>query len=152
LKIPAVKAAEELVKKNFEVYPYCSDDVILCQRLMDLGCVCVMPLGSPIGSGRGIQNPYNISVIKKKVTIPVIVDAGIGTASDACRAMELGVDGILLNTAIAKAGYPIQMAAAMRDAVLSGRNAFLARRITIQEHADVSTPEEGKIRYYKMKK
>lgn len=150
--VELLKAAEELVKKGFEVYPYCSDDVILCQRLCDMGCVCVMPLGSPIGSGRGLQNPYNISIIKKKVSVPVIVDAGIGTASDACRAMELGVDGILINTAIAKAGYPVQMAQAMRDAVLSGRNAFQARRITMQEHADVSTPGDGKVEYYKMKK
>lgn len=149
--VELLQAANELVKKGFEVYPYCSDDVVLCQRLADLGCVCVMPLGSPIGSGRGIQNPYNISVIKKKVSVPVIVDAGIGTASDACRALELGVDGVLINTAIAKAGYPIQMAQAMRDAVVAGRNAFLARRITMQEHADVSTPEEGKVEYYKMK-
>jgi thiazole synthase len=146
--IELLKAAEELVKDGFEVYPYCNDDVILCQKLVDVGCVCVMPLASPIGSGRGLQNPYNLSMIRKKIDLPVIVDAGIGTASDACKAMELGADAVLINTAVAKAGYPIQMAIAMRDAINAGRVAYNAKRIAIKDYAENSTPEIGKVKYH----
>jgi len=150
--VELLKAAEILIKQGFEVYPYCTDDVVLCQRLVDLGCVCVMPLASPIGSGRGIQNPHNLTLIRKKVSVPVIVDAGIGTASDACQAMELGADAVLVNTAVAKAGLPILMANAMRDAVMSGRQAYLAKRIAIKDYAQNSTPEEGKPCLYQLKK
>lgn len=150
--VELLKAAEELVKDGFEVYPYCTDDIVLCQRLADLGCVAVMPLAAPIGSGRGLQNPYNLSLIRKKIQLPIIVDAGIGTASDACKAIELGMDGVLINTAIAKAGYPIEMAQAMRDAIGSGRNAFLAKRIAVKDYAENSTTDEGKVKYYNMKR
>jgi len=146
--IELIQAAQELVKKGFEVYPYCTDDVVLCQKLIDCGCVCVMPLASPIGSGLGIQNPNNIKLIRKKISQPIVIDAGIGTASDACLALELGADAVLINTAVAKAGYPIQMATAMRDAIKSGRNAYQAHRISMKEHADGSTPDEGKIKYH----
>lgn len=146
-----IKAAEELVKKGFEVYPYAPDDIVVCQRLADLGCVCVMPLASPIGSGRGIQNPYNLAQIRKKVSLPIIVDAGIGTASDACIAMELGADAVLINTAIAKAGYPTAMAESFALAVKSGRLAHLGKRISKKDHAQISTPDEGKLQMYRMK-
>lgn len=150
--VELLNAAERLVKDGFEVFPYCSDDIVLCQRLADMGCVCVMPLGSPIGSGRGIQNAYNISLIKNKVSVPVVVDAGIGTASDACHAMELGADAVLINSAIAKAGYPVKMARAMSDAIHAGRQAYHAKRITIKDHAEASTKDDGKIQYYNMKR
>jgi thiazole synthase len=149
--IELLKAAEELVKKGFEVYPYAPDDVVICQKLADLGCVCVMPLASPIGSGRGIQNPYNLAQIRKKTSLPLIVDAGIGTASDAAIAMELGADGVLINTAIAKAGHPVMMAESFALAVKSGRLAYLAKRISKKDHAQVSTSDEGKINLYRMK-
>lgn len=149
--VELLKAAKTLVKIGFEVYPYCSDDVVLCQKLADAGCACVMPLASPIGSGRGLQNPYNLSLVRKKVQIPVVVDAGIGTASDACKAMELGMDAVLINTAVAKAGYPMKMARAMRDAIIAGRTAYLAKRIPVKDYAENSTTEDGKIRYYNMK-
>lgn len=145
--VELLKAATHLVEKGFEVYPYCPDDVVLCQRLADVGCVCVMPLASPIGSGRGLQNPYNLSLIRKKIALPVIIDAGIGTASDACLAMEYGADAVLLNTAVAKAGYPVAMAEAMRLAIESGRLAFQSKRIAKKEHAENSTPEDGKVKY-----
>jgi thiazole synthase len=149
--IELLKAAEELIKKGFEVYPYAPDDVVICQKLADLGCVCVMPLASPIGSGRGIQNPYNLAQIRKKTSLPVIVDAGIGTASDAAIAMELGADGVLINTAIAKAGFPVAMAESFALAVKAGRLAYLGKRISKKDHAQVSTPDEGKINLYRMK-
>lgn len=139
-------AAKELVKNGFEVYPYVSDDVVICQRLADLGCVCIMPLAAPIGSGRGLQNPYNLELICRKVGVPVIIDAGLGTASDACRALELGASAVLINTAIAKAGFPIQMAAAFREAVSAGRAAHLARRIAIKDCGVASTANTGKIK------
>lgn len=150
--VELLKAAEELVRDGFEVYPYCSDDVVLCQRLIEIGCVCVMPLASPIGSGRGLQNPYNLELIRKKISMPVIVDAGIGTASDACKAMEIGADGVLINTAIAKAGYPVMMATAMRDALVAGRAAYNAKRISVKDYAEASTTDEGRIEMYQMKR
>ena len=149
--VELLKAADTLVKQGFEVYPYCYDDVVLCQRLIDLGCVCVMPLASPIGSGRGIENPTRLEMIRKKISLPIIVDAGIGSASDACLALELGMDAVLVNTAVAKAGYPVSMAQAMKDAVASGRNSYLAKRIPKKDYAQASTTDEGKIKLYQMK-
>lgn len=148
--VELLKAAESLVQKGFEVYPYCADDVVICERLADLGCVCVMPLASPIGSGRGLQNPYNLELIRKKISLPVIVDAGIGTASDACKAIEMGADAVLVNTAISKAGYPVKMAGALSHAVQAGRLAYEAERIPVKDYATASTPDDGKI-IYRMK-
>ncbi|HYW90954.1 MAG TPA: thiazole synthase [Gammaproteobacteria bacterium] len=136
-------AAEELVADGFEVMVYTSDDPIVARRLEEIGCVSVMPLGSPIGSGMGITNPYNILTIVENASVPVIVDAGVGTASDAARAMELGCDGVLMNTAVAKARNPVLMASAMRKAVESGREAFLAGRIPRKRYASASSPIEG---------
>lgn len=150
--VELLKAVEMLVKDSFEVFPYCTDDVVICQRLADLGCACVMPLAAPIGSGRGLQNPYNLELIKRKVSVPVVVDAGIGVPSDACRAMEMGLDAVLINTAVAQAGYPVQMAKAMRDAISAGRSAFLAKRIARKDYAQNSTPDENKIEFYQLKK
>jgi len=138
-----VLAAEQLVKDGFTVLPYCTDDPIVCRRLVDAGCVGVMPLGSPIGSGMGILNPYNIEIIRAQTSIPVIVDAGIGTASDAAMAMELGCDGVLLASAVSRAHDPVRMAIAMRHAVEGGRHAFLAGRIPRKRHAEASSPESG---------
>ena len=139
-------AADELVKDGFIVLPYCSDDPITCRKLADIGCAAVMPLGAPIGSGMGLRNPYNIEIIRNQVSIPVIVDAGIGTASDAAIAMELGCDGILLNTAIAKALDPIKMATAMGLGVKAGRLAHKAGRIPRKLYADASSPQAGIVR------
>lgn len=138
-----LQAAEVLVKEGFEVLPYINDDPITCRKLQDLGCVAVMPLGAPIGSGLGIRNPYNIEIILKQATVPVIVDAGVGTASDAALAMELGCDGVLLNTAIAGAREPARMATAMRHGVAGGRAAYLAGRIPRKLFATASSPLEG---------
>lgn len=136
-------AADELVKDGFIVLPYCNDDPITCRKLADIGCAAVMPLGAPIGSGMGLRNPYNIEIIRDQVQIPVIVDAGIGTASDAAIAMELGCDGILLNTAIAKARDPVKMAAAMGRGVQAGRLAHQAGRIPRKLYAEASSPQAG---------
>ncbi len=149
--VELVKAAETLVKAGFEVYPYCHDDPVLCQRLIDLGCVCVMPLASPIGSGRGLENAKRLELIRKKISQPIIVDAGLGTASDACLALELGIDAVLLNTAVAKAGYPEIMAEAFKNGTQAGRQAFLAKRIPKKDYATASTPDAGKLEFYKMK-
>jgi thiazole synthase len=138
-----VQAAETLVKDGFTVLPYCTDDPIVCRRLVDAGCVGVMPLGSPIGSGMGVLNPYNIEIIRAQTTIPVIVDAGIGTASDAALAMELGCDGVLLASAVSRAHDPVRMATAMRHAIEGGRHAYLAGRIPRKRHAEASSPETG---------
>ncbi|HHG85113.1 MAG TPA: thiazole synthase, partial [Bacteroidetes bacterium] len=124
--VELLKACEELVAKDFVVLPYCTDDPVLCKRLADMGCVAVMPLAAPIGTGLGIRNPHNLQLIRDAVSLPLIVDAGIGTASDAAIALELGYDGILLNTAIAQAQDPILMARAMRLGVEAGRAAFRA--------------------------
>ncbi|MEM7025651.1 MAG: thiazole synthase [Pseudomonadota bacterium] len=140
-----VHAAEELVKDGFTVLPYCNDDPVSCRKLADVGCAAVMPLGSPIGSGMGICNPYNIEMICTRSSVPVILDAGIGTASDAVLAMELGCDGILLNTAIAKAHDPVGMAKAMRAAVDAGIGARNAGRIPKRRYAEASSPQLGLI-------
>jgi thiazole synthase len=140
-----VQAAEELVKDGFTVLPYCNDDPVTCRKLADVGCAAVMPLGSPIGSGMGICNPYNIEMICGRSEVPVILDAGIGTASDAVLALELGCDGILLNTAIAKAHDPVRMAAAMRAAVDAGIGARQAGRIPRRRYAEASSPQFGLI-------
>jgi thiazole synthase len=140
-----LKAAKVLVKEGFTVLPYTSDDPILCKKLEDLGCAAVMPLGAPIGSGLGIRNPYNIRIIMETVKVPVIVDAGVGTASDAAIAMELGCDGVLMNTGIAGAKDPIAMAEAMKLAVIAGRLAYKAGRIPRKLYATASSPLEGVI-------
>jgi thiazole synthase len=135
-----LKAAKVLVAEGFTVLPYCSDDVILCKKLEQLGCAAVMPLAAPIGSGLGISNPYNLKIIMEAVSVPVIVDAGVGTASDAALAMELGCDGILMNTAIAGAKDPVAMARAMKLGVEAGRLAYEAGRIPRKLYATASSP------------
>lgn len=140
-----VEAANVLVKEGFTVLPYVSDDLIVCQRLQDLGAAAVMPLGAPIGSGLGIRNPVNIRLIVEAMQVPVIVDAGVGTASDAALAMELGCDAVLMNTAIAGAKHPVRMARAMRLAVSAGRDAYLAGRIPHKLYATASSPLNGLI-------
>ncbi|MBI5543853.1 MAG: thiazole synthase [Deltaproteobacteria bacterium] len=138
-----LKAAKVLVKEGFTVLPYITDDPITCKKLEDLGCAAVMPLAAPIGSGLGIRNPFNIRIILETVKVPVIVDAGVGTASDAALAMELGCHGVLLNTAVAGAKEPVRMATAMKLAVEAGREAFLAGRIPRKLYATASSPLEG---------
>ena len=140
-----LEAARVLVKDGFTVLPYCMDDPILAQKLEDVGCAAVMPLAAPIGSGLGIRNPYNIRIILERAKVPIIVDAGVGTASDAAVAMELGCDGVLMNTAIAGARDPLMMAEAMRDAVSAGRRAFRAGRIPRKLYASASSPVDGLI-------
>jgi thiazole synthase len=136
-------AAEELVKDGFDVMVYTSDDPLIAKRLEEIGCVAVMPLGAPIGSGLGIRNPYNIRMILENAKVPIIVDAGVGTASDAAIAMELGCDGVLMNTAIAEARNPVLMASAMKKAVESGREAYLAGRMPRRLYASASSPVDG---------
>ena len=143
--VQTLKAAEQLVADGFEVMVYTSDDPILCKRLEEIGCVAVMPLAAPIGSGLGIQNRYNLIEIVENAKVPIIVDAGVGTASDAAIAMELGCDGVLMNTAIAGAKDPVRMARAMRLAVEAGRDAFLAGRIPRKRYASASSPVDGLI-------
>ena len=140
-----LEAAKILVKEGFTVMPYCIDDPIICRKLEDVGCAAVMPLAAPIGSGLGIRNPHNLSIILEHAKIPVLVDAGVGTASDAAIAMELGCHGVLMNTAIALARDPVLMAAAMREAVSAGRNAFLAGRMEKRRYANASSPTAGLI-------
>jgi thiazole synthase len=144
--VELLKAAEVLVKDGFVVLPYTSDDPVVCRKLEDLGCAAVMPLGAPIGSGLGIRNPDNIALIIRNARVPVIVDAGVGTASDAAIAMELGADGVLLNTAVAGAKDPARMARAMRDAVRAGREAYLAGRIERKPFATASSPSAGMLK------
>ena len=141
--VATLKAAETLVKEDFKVMVYTTDDPIIAKRLEDLGCVAVMPLAAPIGSGLGIRNPYNIMTIIENAKVPVLVDAGVGTASDAAVAMELGCDGVLMNTAIAGAKNPVLMASAMKKAIEAGREAFLAGRIPRKRYASASSPVEG---------
>lgn len=142
--IGLLKATEILAKEGFLVFPYTNDDPIMAKRLEDAGAVAVMPLGAPIGSGLGIRNPYNIMIIRETaVKIPVIVDAGVGTASDATIAMELGCDAVLINTAIAGAKNPIAMASAMKHAVIAGRLSFMAGRIPKKLYATASSPLDG---------
>jgi thiazole synthase len=136
-------AAETLVEEGFTVLPYTNDDPILAARLEELGCAAVMPLGSPIGSGAGIRNPYNIRIIVERARVPVILDAGIGTASDAALAMELGCEGVLLASAVSRAADPERMARAMRRAVEAGYEAARAGRIPARLHAEASTPDSG---------
>ncbi len=144
--IPAtLEAAEILVKEGFEVMVYTSDDPIIAKRLEEIGCVAVMPLAAPIGSGLGIRNPYNILTIIENANVPIIVDAGVGTASDAAIAMELGCDGVLMNTAIAGAKNPVLMASAMNKAIDAGREAFLAGRMPRKRFASASSPIDGLI-------
>lgn len=141
--VETIKAAEILVKKDFKVMVYTTDDPIVAKELENIGCECVMPLGSAIGSGIGIINEYNIKEIIENATVPIIVDAGVGTASDACIAMELGCDGVLMNTAIACAVEPIKMANAMKYAVIAGREALLAGRIAKKQSGSPSSPKAG---------
>jgi len=141
--VALLEATEVLVKEGFIVMPYTNDDPVVAKKLEDRGAACVMPLAAPIGSGRGIQNRLSLKFLMEAVSCPVIVDAGVGTASDAAICMELGADGVLMNTAIACAKDPVLMAEAMKDAVASGRNAFLAGRIPIKEYASASSPQEG---------
>ena len=138
-----LEAAEILVKDGFDVMVYTSDDPILAKRLEEIGCCAVMPLAAPIGSGLGVQNPYNILTIVENANVPILVDAGVGTASDAAVAMELGIDGVLMNTAIAGAKDPVLMASAMKKAVEAGREAFLAGRIPRKRYASASSPIDG---------
>lgn len=138
-----LKAAKILLGEGFVVLPYCTDDPVVCRKLQEMGCAAVMPLAAPIGSGLGIRNPHNIRLILEQATVPVIVDAGVGTASDATVAMELGCDGVLMNTAIAGANDPLTMAHAMRLGVLAGRLAHLAGRMPMRAHAHASSPTLG---------
>lgn len=138
-------AAKILVKEGFTVLPYCLDDPIVCRKLQDIGCAAVMPLAAPIGSGLGIRNPHNLSLIIEQSEVPVIVDAGVGTASDAAVALELGCDGVLMNTAIAQARDPVLMARAMREAMKAGRDAYLAGRMQRRAYASASSPGSGLI-------
>ena len=138
-----LKATEELVKDGFKIMVYTSDDPILAKQLEEMGCVAVMPLAAPIGSGLGIQNPYNILTIIEEANVPILVDAGVGTASDAAIAMELGCDGVLMNTAIACAQKPVLMASAMKKAIEAGREAYLAGRIPRKRYASASSPIDG---------
>ena len=140
-----LKATRTLVKEGFTVFPYTSDDPIVCRKLEDAGAAAVMPLGAPIGSGLGIQNPNSISIIVERSRVPVVVDAGVGTASDACLAMELGATAVLMNTGIAGANDPVGMAAAMKDGVKAGRRALLSGRIPRKRYATASSPVHGTI-------
>jgi thiazole synthase len=141
--VQTLEASRILVKEGFTVLPYTNDDPITAMKLQDIGCAAVMPLAAPIGSGLGIRNPYNLEIIKQTLSVPIIVDAGVGTASDAAIAMELGCDGVLMNTAIAGAQDPVRMARAMRLAVEAGRDAFLAGRIEKRLYASASSPLTG---------
>ncbi len=140
-----LRAADMLIKDGFQVMVYCSDDPVYARKLEEAGCCAIMPLGAPIGSGLGIQNPVNIRLIIEEANVPVIVDAGVGTASDAAVAMELGCDGVLMNTAIAEAKDPVLMASAMKHAVIAGREAYLAGRMPKKKYADPSSPLGGLI-------
>ena len=141
--VETIKAAEVLVREGFDVMVYTSDDPIIARQLAEIGCVAVMPLAGLIGSGLGICNPYNLRIILEEATVPILVDAGVGTASDAAIAMELGCAGVLMNTAIAGAQKPVLMAEAMKHAVLAGRGAYLARRMPRRLYAAASPPWEG---------
>ncbi|MGD9535876.1 MAG: sulfur carrier protein ThiS [Alphaproteobacteria bacterium] len=143
--IETLRAAELLIKEGFEVMVYCTDDPLMAKRLEEIGCCAIMPLAAPIGSGLGIQNPINIRLIVEQAKVPVLVDAGVGTASDAAIAMELGCDGVLMNTAIAEAKHPVMMAKAMKAAVEAGRLAYLAGRMPKKRYADPSSPLAGLI-------
>jgi len=142
--VPAtIIAAEALIKEDFDVMVYTNDDPVMAKRFEEMGCVAVMPLAAPIGSGLGIRNPYNIRTIVENASVPIIVDAGVGTASDAAIAMELGCDGVLMNTAVAEANNPVLMASAMKKGIESGREAFLAGRMPRRAYASASSPIDG---------
>ncbi len=141
--VATLRAAEELVKDGFDVMVYTNDDPIIARQLEEIGCVAVMPLAAPIGSGLGIRNPLNIRTIVENANVPILVDAGVGTASDAAMAMELGCDGVLMNTAIAAAKDPVLMASAMKKGIEAGREAFLAGRMTAKRFASASSPVDG---------
>jgi thiazole synthase len=143
--IETLRATDVLIKDGFDVMVYCSDDPLMCKRLEEAGAAAIMPLAAPIGSGLGIQNPINIRLIIEAAKVPVLVDAGVGTASDAAIAMELGCEGVLMNTAIAEARHPVMMAAAMKHAVEAGRLAYLAGRMKKKLYADPSSPLAGLI-------
>ncbi len=143
--LETIRACDVLVKEGFQVMAYTSDDPVIARRLEDVGAAAVMPLGAPIGSGLGIRNPINIRLIVEQAKVPVVVDAGVGTASDAAIAMELGCDAVLMNTAIAEAKDPVRMARAMKAAVEAGRNAYLAGRMPVRRYADPSSPLAGMI-------
>jgi thiazole synthase len=138
-----LRAAEQLVDEGFVVLPYTTDDAVLARRLQDVGCAAVMPLGGPIGSGQGIRNPYNLALLREAVQVPVVLDAGVGTASDAALAMELGCDAVMVASAVSRAQDPVGMANAMRHAVQAGRLAFASGRIPRRDYATPSTPSEG---------
>ena len=142
-----LEACKILLEDGFIVLPYCIDDPVICQKLEDLGCHAVMPLAAPIGSGLGIRNPHNIAIIVENSNVPIIVDAGVGTASDASFAMEIGCDGILMNTGVAGAQNPVKMAKAMKKAVAAGRLAFEAGRIPIKSYGSASSPLSGMINF-----
>lgn len=141
--VETYKAAEVLIREDFDVMVYTNDDPLAAKRLEAMGCIAVMPLAAPIGSGLGIRNPYNILEIVENATVPILVDAGVGTASDAAAAMELGCDGVLMNTAIAGAQNPLLMASAMKKAIEAGREAYLAGRIPRKRYASASSPTDG---------
>ncbi len=143
--IETLKSTEVLTKEGFKVMVYCNDDPLMAKRLENAGAVSIMPLAAPIGSGLGIQNKLNIQIIRKQTRLPLIIDAGIGQASDACIAMEMGCDGVLVNTAIAKAKYPFRMAEAMKQAVISGRESYLSGRIKKSYLGKSSSPKSGLI-------
>ena len=143
--VETIKAAEILVRKGFKVMVYTSDDPIVAKELEMIGCACIMPLGSAIGSGRGIINKFNICEIVENANVPIIVDAGVGTASDACIAMELGCDGVLMNTAVAQAKDPVLMASSMKNAIKAGRDAYLAGRMGKKQYGCASSPYNGLI-------
>lgn len=139
-----VEAAEELIKRGFKVLPYCTDDLVLCQRLRDVGCQVLMPWGSPIGTGQGLLNKYNLRTLRERIRdLPLIIDAGLGAPSQACEAMEMGFDAVLLNTAVAKAQRPALMAKAFASAIGSGRDAYLAGLMSKRQTASPSTPTVG---------
>ncbi|MET0155598.1 MAG: thiazole synthase [Rickettsiales bacterium] len=138
-----LRAADSLIKDGFDVMVYCSDDPLMAKRLEEMGCVAIMPLAAPIGSGLGVQNALNIRFIVENANVPVLVDAGVGTASDAAVAMELGCDGVLMNTAIAHAKHPVKMAEAMKHAVVAGRLAYLAGRMPRKRYGEASSPAQG---------
>ena len=139
-----LEAAEILVRSGFQVLPYTNDDPVLAQKLEQVGCTAVMPLASPIGTGLGIRNPHNLKLIRSRISVPIIVDAGLGTASDIAQAFELGCDAVLLNTAVARAQHPVQMSTAVGAAALAGRMAYLAGRMPAKNYAVASTPMQGK--------
>lgn len=140
-----LRACSELITLGFHVLPYCNDDLVVCLKLQDMGCAAVMPLAAPIGTGLGVRNPHNLMLIRERMEIPLIVDAGIGTASDAARAMEIGADAVLLNSAVATAHHPVEMARAMRLATEAGRLARRAGRMPTRYYAHSSSPTEGMI-------